>query len=44
MTTIRSFASHIIDGTTALALSLALIGGTVSNPAAPVVASQEIMA
>ena len=35
MTAIRSFASHLIAGATALALSLVLIGGTVSNPAAP---------
>lgn len=45
MTSIRSFASNLIAASTALALSLVLIGGTVSNPTAPTaVAAQEIMA
>ncbi len=35
MTAIRSFASHFVAGATALALSLVLIGGTVSTPTAP---------
>ena len=35
MTAIRSFASHLVAGATALALSLVLISGTVSNPTAP---------
>ena len=45
MTSIRSFASNLIAAATALALSLVLISGTVSNPTAPAaVAAQEIMA
>jgi len=35
MTAFRSFASHLVAGATAFALSLVLISGTVSNPAAP---------
>jgi hypothetical protein len=35
MTTIRNFAAHIVAAGTAFALSLALIGTTVSTPAAP---------
>ena len=35
MTAFRSFASHAIAASTALALSLVLISGTVSNPTAP---------
>ncbi|HUQ13778.1 MAG TPA: hypothetical protein VM055_05830 [Novosphingobium sp.] len=35
MTAIRSFASHFIAGSAALALSVVLISGTVSNPTAP---------
>ena len=35
MTAIRSFASQIVAGTAALALSFAMIGTTVSNPTAP---------
>lgn len=45
MTDIRTFASHIIAASTALALSLVLISGTVTTPAntsAPPV--QEILA
>ena len=34
MTAIRSFASHLIAGAAALALSLVMISGTVSSPAA----------
>lgn len=34
MTAIRSFASQAIAASTALALSLVLIGGTVTTPAA----------
>ncbi len=34
MTAIRSFASHLIAGTAALALSLVMISGTVSIPTA----------
>jgi hypothetical protein len=45
MTAIRSFASHLIAASTALALSLVMISGTVSNPTAPsAVAAQEILA
>ena len=45
MTAIRSFASHLIAASTALALSLVLISGTVSNPTAPAtVAVPELMA
>ena len=45
MTSIRSFATNLIAASTALALSLVLISGTVSNPAAPTaVVAQEIMA
>ncbi len=33
MTTFRSFASHIVTGASALALSFLLISGTVSVPA-----------
>ena len=45
MTAFRSFASHAIAATTALALSLVLISGTVSNPTAPSSATtQEILA
>lgn len=33
MTTIRNFAAHIVAAGTAFALSLALIGTTVSTPA-----------
>ena len=46
MTAIRSFASHLIAASTALALSLVLISGTVSTPAETSSASavQEIMA
>ena len=46
MTAMRSFASHAIAATTALALSLVLISGTVSTPAATSSATpvQEIMA
>ena len=46
MTAIRSFATNAIAATTALALSLVLIGGTVSTPAATSSATpvQEIMA
>jgi hypothetical protein len=32
MTAIRSFASHVIAASTALALSLVMISGTVSTP------------
>ena len=34
MTAISSFASHLIAGSAALALSLVLISGTVTTPAA----------
>ena len=45
MTAIRSFASHLIAASSALALSLVLISGTVSNPTAPTtVAVPELMA
>ena len=46
MTAIRSFASHAIAATTALALSLMLISGTVITPAAATSATavQEILA
>ena len=46
MTAIRSFASHLIAASTALALSLVLISGTVSTPAANTSATpvQEILA
>ena len=46
MTAIRSFASHIVAATTALALSLVLISGTVATPTATAAATpvQEIMA
>ena len=46
MTAIRSFASQAIAATTALALSLVLISGTVSTPAAKTSATpvQEILA
>jgi hypothetical protein len=45
MTAIRSFASHAIAASTAFALSLVLISGTVSNPAAPTaVPAQAILA
>ena len=45
MTAIRSFASHLIAGATALALSLVMISGTVSTPSsAPTAATTEILA
>ena len=46
MTAIRSFASHAIAATTALALSLVLISGTVTTPTANPSATpvQEILA
>ena len=46
MTAIRSFAANAIAATTALALSLVLISGTVTTPAAATSATpvQEIMA
>lgn len=44
MTAIRTFASHMIAGVTALALSLVMISGTVSTPAAPTAATTEILA
>lgn len=46
MTDIRTFASQFIAASTALALSLVLISGTVSTPAATSSATpvQEIMA
>ena len=45
MTAIRSFASHLIAASSALALSLVLISGTVSNPTAPATfAVPELMA
>ena len=45
MTAIRSFASHAVAATTALALSFVLISGTVSNPTAPkAMVAQEILA
>ena len=45
MTAIRSFASQIVAGTAALALSFAMIGTTVSNPTAPQAPTvQEILA
>ena len=46
MTAIRSFATNVIAASTALALSLVMISGTVSTPAATSSATpvQEIMA
>jgi len=44
MTAIRTFASHLIAGAAALALSLVMISGTVSNPAASTAATTEILA
>lgn len=45
MIAIRSFASHLIAASTALALSLVMISGTVSTPSAPAaVTAQEILA
>lgn len=45
MTAIRSFAIQIVAGSAALALSFAMIGTTVSNPAAPkTVSVQQVMA
>ena len=46
MTDIRSFATNAIAATTALALSLVLISGTVTTPSATTTATpvQEIMA
>ena len=45
MTAIRSFATNLIAASTAFALSLVMISGTVSTPSAPaIVAAQEIMA
>lgn len=45
MTAIRSFASHLIAASSALALSLVMISGTVSTPSAPTtVAAHEILA
>lgn len=45
MTSIRSFAHNVIAASTALALSLVLISGTVSTPSAPAASTgQEIMA
>ena len=46
MTAIRSFATNAIAATTALALSLVLISGTVATPTATTAATpaQEIMA
>ena len=45
MTAIRSFASHVIAASTALALSVVLISGTVANPTAPASdATVELMA
>ena len=45
MTAIRSFAHNAIAASTALALSLVLISGTVSTPSAPTATTaQEIMA
>jgi hypothetical protein len=46
MTAIRSFATNAIAATTALALSLVLISGTVTTPAAKTAATpvQEILA
>jgi len=45
MTAIRSFAHNAIAASTALALSLVLISGTVSTPKAPTATTvQEIMA
>jgi hypothetical protein len=45
MTAIRSFASHLIAASTALALSLVMISGTVSTPSNPAaVTAQEILA
>ncbi|MCA1661260.1 MAG: hypothetical protein LC648_03490 [Novosphingobium sp.] len=45
MTALRSFAHNLIAAGTALALSLVLISGTVSNPTAPTAtAAPEFMA
>ena len=45
MTINRSFATNLIAASTAFALSLVLITGTVSTPSAPAaVTAQEIMA
>ena len=46
MTIIRTFTSHIVAATTAFALSLVLISGTVTTPAAATSATpvQEILA
>ena len=45
MTAIRSFATNLVAASTALALSLVMISGTVYTPSAPsAVAAQEIMA
>lgn len=45
MTAIRSFASHVIAASTALALSLVLISGTVSNPTTPhTIVAQDVLA
>ena len=46
MTSIRSFASQAVAATTALALSLVMISGTVTTPSAKTSANpiQEIMA
>jgi hypothetical protein len=45
MTAFRSFDRHAIGASSALALSLVLISGTVSNPTAPSSATtQEILA
>ena len=44
MTAIRSFASHLFAGAAALTLSLVLISGTVTTPAAPTAATTEILA
>lgn len=46
MIDIRTFASHIIAASTALALSLVLISGTVTTPSASTSATtvQEILA
>ena len=45
MTAIRSFATNLVAASTALALSLVMISGTVSTPSAPsAAAAQEILA
>ena len=45
MTAIRSFATQIVAGAAALALSFAMIGSTVSNPTAPkTVSVEQVMA